>query len=138
MDFEKINVSNMRKYSEAAVFSKIALAMLKQGKRAVRRTQGVTLKVYRDKNGCRCAAGFMLTERHLREIDRKDICNDVWGSVVKKLRISEHHFDLIEDMQNLHDDVKPSRWRAKLADYAIDKGYKLYPEVHEAIGTTWE
>jgi len=139
MDFDKINVKNMYRYSEANVFSKIALHLLKQGKRSsnTRPKQGeVAGCLYRSKCGTKaCAAGSLLTDdTYVPQLEGSD-----WHAYSKELacrgfRSAKLHSNVIRDMQYLHDEVHPVSWRQKLRSYAEQKCYKLRPEVREALG----
>lgn len=73
---------------------------------------------YRGVNGLKCAAGILISD----DIYKPFIEGLNWLTVVSKLNLPSKHQDLIQDLQNLHDDC--------MEDYennikSIAKKYKL-------------
>jgi hypothetical protein len=129
MEYEKINVKNMYRYSEANVFSKIAMHMLRQGKKSVMPNKKTC--AYRAKSGLQCAAGCLLTD----EDYSPDFENQRWGHVAHSIGV-QHHKSMIIDLQEIHDRERAPSWRKALRDYAYDKDLKLPADVREALGMT--
>ena len=139
MDFNKINVKNMYRYSEANVFSKIALYLLKQGARSAnpRPKRGeVHGCLYRSKCGTKaCAAGSLLTDdTYISQLEGSNWHAYSKGLANRGFKSAESHSEVIRHTQFIHDQKRPSVWRRELRNYAVGKGYKLLPEVREALG----
>lgn len=139
MNFDKINVKNMYRYSEANVFSKIALHLLKQGARSMnpRPKRGEVVGcLYRSKCGTKaCAAGSLLTDdTYIPQLEGNNWHSYSKGLANRGFKSAESHSEMIRHTQFIHDKTHPSAWRRELRNYAAGKGYKLRPEVREALG----
>ena len=62
----------------------------------------------------KCAAGCLISDNEYK-LTMEDL---KWSAMIDLNRVPPNHAELIEDLQNLHDDREPSDWPIKLRELA--------------------
>lgn len=104
------------KYTNQEIFDIVAVHLLTQGRVSI---WGERCR-YRGPEGLKCAAGILIPD-DLYE-PKWDEEGTIWSEVVeeqpKLLGVGDR--DFIEELQHIHDSVKPDRWLSVLKTFATD------------------
>lgn len=114
-----MKVEYITKLSEQELFDKVATHLLSQG---VRCTMDGTINgdcAYRNSAGMMCAAGCLVPDEDY------DISMEGWNwaHFIEMGVIPTTHGELIEELQEVHDSVKPVGWREALTKIAVGREY---------------
>lgn len=95
----EINTKNLNTATAQEVFDWIVYNIIKQGRKSIRKTRGGHSCRYRGNGGCRCSAGWLISD---------DVYNDTlegrtWGFLVESGRAPITHTELIASLQYAHD-----------------------------------
>lgn len=113
----------LKDLTKQKVFDIVAKHLLTQMERS-EDSNGYCL--YKTADGLKCAAGCLISdEEYFAELD---INGFNWQSLIKSKTVPESHGELIDDLQFIHDSVKPKYWKRFLKKYAEDKNLK-FPEL---------
>ena len=124
------------KYTIQGAFDKMCNHLMKQGKKSSKRNEnGQTFCMYRGPNNTRCAVGALVPDRlYNKEME------DMTASTMFQQRLmgepeysrfkenvegGKNGFDLLDDVQDVHDAHRPSRWSQRLRSVA--RAYNLKP-----------
>lgn len=100
--------------TEQEVFDKVAEHLLTQHRQSLLSSGKCA---YRGENGLMCAAGCLIPD-DLYDLSME--CLD-WEQLVKNKFIPEHqHYNLIDNLQYVHDSFFPIGWKAKLREIAFE------------------
>ena len=98
------------------VFNKVARHLLTQKERCANSDNCL----YRSKNGLKCAAGCLIPDEQYEAIKDKEGKN--WRHLVLHRLVSSSHMNLIELLQDTHDDDSPEEWKQSLCRIATKFG----------------
>lgn len=111
-----ITLKNLHLATEQEVFDQVANHLLTQKRKS---KDGEILCKYRDSKGNKCAAGCLISDKEYDETMEKIS----WTQLAKNGTVPHYHGVLIRDLQIVHDDEYPSRWKSALKRVA--KKYRL-------------
>lgn len=108
-----ITLATLPNKSKQEVFNHIALHLLKQNARSLRRPNS-TACAYRSYDGLRCAAGCVISGlEYNNEFEGKS-----WLGLVGAGKVPKNHAILISDFQKMHDGEIPANWPDEIKDIA--------------------
>jgi hypothetical protein len=113
----RITVDNLADATEQEVANHIGFHLLSQNKRA---KSAAGKCCYRTPSGLRCAAGCLFTKKQYEELDIRE--GSAWPTLIDHLGITNAHYYLIRDMQNLHDFWAPTDWKHSLLYIFKERG----------------
>ena len=102
------------------IFGEVKVHLLSQRKRAVEGKAGETFCKYRTASGLKCAVGCLVPE----ELYSEDMEGASVLATVKYLRF-DYRFELLSNLQAVHDDNQPVYW-GELLDDLVMKWKKVY------------
>ncbi len=115
-------MSGTYKLSTQDIFDRVAVHLLVQKKKSILTKEQIiafsrwdNTCAYRGKNGLKCAVGALISDAEyqlLTEQQRADTIQEYFG------RFSELPYGFLSEMQQIHDNNKPSRWLEKLSAFA--------------------
>ena len=103
------------------IFNKVSEHLLAQNHRAL--SVADLSCVYRSPTGLKCAVGCLIEDQfYSRGLEGLDVRTDVIENVLKLsgVPITEEVLKLLEELQKVHDYVKPEGWVEALAKVKID------------------
>ena len=103
------------------VFKKVSEHLLDQNDRAL--SVAGLYCVYRSNSGLKCAVGCLIEDQfYSKELEGLDVRTDVIENVLKLsgVPITEEVLKLLEELQKVHDYVKPEGWVEALAKVKTD------------------
>lgn len=123
---------NTVEFNKQAIFTIVATHLLTQAKRS--KKSGGSMCMYRAPDGCKCAVGVLIDDKHYKErlegssLHDLDVRDAVEGSL--GIHFDQHPglFGMLTSMQRIHDGWAPSRWKSELRTLA-KKHELLMPEV---------
>jgi len=119
MSTKHISTDNLSTATAQEVFDFIVAHLREQGGRAESKNEvGNSSCKYRLEN-LQCAAGCLIPD----EKYSPNFEGQKWYGVSRSLGVSSYHFDLISDMQSIHDSVDPAYWEDRFESAA--RIYKL-------------
>jgi hypothetical protein len=99
---------NYWEHNEVEVIDYVTAHLMKQGVRSMR---GDTC-AYVNRMGLACAAGCLIPAwQYSNSMEGRS-----WGDVCSAFKLSTMHYELIAEMQCIHDSIPPSSWSEKLAE----------------------
>lgn len=102
------------------VFDTVAEHLLKQGKKSFYvDNKNVKVCAYRGDGGLKCAAGCLIPDEQYDS----SIESVGWRKLAERGVVSYNCCPLIDDLQDIHDSVKPKNWLSCLHEYADKKGF---------------
>lgn len=113
----QISLKNLAEHTEQEVFDQVARHLLEQGCRSIE--DG--LCAYRTRWGHKCAAGCLIADDEYNP----EYNYMAWMSMVARGLAPDVHLDLIQRLQNIHDERPHGRWYAELQDLADDLGLNM-------------
>lgn len=114
-----ITLKTLPQATAQQVYDQVKAHLLAQN----RKSENEEKCLYRGPNGTKCAAGILIGDDEYKpEMDGRQ-CG--WVSLVEQGIVPADHRFLIAELQNLHDDFSPDRWRIKLEELAVE--YDLVP-----------
>lgn len=115
-----ITLATLEEVTAQEVFNQVARHLLTQKKRSM--IGGAC--AYRGDNGTMCAAGCLMSDEEAQNINNSVESNTVpWIALVDEKVVTKKHFDLISQLQYIHDVIKIDEWLKQLIDLA--KHYNL-------------
>lgn len=116
----KINLSNLAEASRQQVFDQVTKHLLTQNEKS--KAAGGAC-AYRSADGnLMCAAGCLIgDDEYIPAMDDFG-CGLDWGGVVARGYAPSAHENLIEDLQDIHDNSHPNSWEDRLRNYADNEG----------------
>lgn len=107
-----ITLKTLPEATSQQVFDQVAVHLLKQNATSELHSGDCA---YRGLNGLKCAAGCLISDDEYKQ----DFEGCRWNDIAGK---GSNHFDLIRELQVLHDFYEPVYWREKLSFIANDFG----------------
>lgn len=108
-----ITLATLPNASAQEVFNHIALHLLKQNARSLKRSNG-SVCAYKSYDGLRCAAGCIISDLEYNdEFEGKS-----WFGLVDAGRVPKNHAILISDFQKMHDREIPIDWPDEIKEIA--------------------
>jgi hypothetical protein len=106
-------------YTLQRTFNKVCRHLLKQNKKAKR---GDTC-VLRDSQGNKCAAGCLIPQKDYSKYGKlfeecSLVSGTVWSDFDEYLQEKGHDLRLVRELQNVHDDFHPNKWKSALNEVA--------------------
>lgn len=124
------------------IFDKVAIHLLTQNKKSIRTEDQVC--VYRAEDGCKCAAGVLIPEdkydHSMEDIAWPDsehrakynLSNGSHGiKLVAEVALEIRNFDLVRNLQLMHDTYQISDWKYELE--LIAKKFLLNAEILDNV-----
>lgn len=114
------------------IFDMVAQHLLTQNKQA---QDEVGDCQYRTDDGLMCAVGCLINEDEYSpqyegcSCDHEDVIEAVERSLGIEISVEGHVYNLLERLQQVHDNWKPEDWRELLASVASEHGLKYYRSV---------
>lgn len=102
-----VSLKTLSQYSKQAVFDHVAEHLFAQNKQCSDITFGRCRYFH---NGLRCAAGCLIAEDEYTP----GFENKSWETLIRHNLVPEDHFELIVDLQRVHDLYKPNTWLRQL------------------------
>lgn len=102
------------------IFNQVATHLLTQKEKAMHDSDE-NMCAYRAEDGLKCAFGGVLPDKMydpMMEGTRADGVFDGWPKVAEYF--GEGNRQLVQELQNVHDDNQPDEWRECLQDVATD------------------
>ena len=122
-----ITLATLAQATPQEVFNQVAKHMLAQGKRSAK-PDDQNACLYRGPNGLKCAAGALIgDDEYVEDMDNND-AGTSWHGLVNRGQVPGEHFELIQELQQIHDDqsIDPALdWRRLLENYAYRKGFDV-------------
>lgn len=114
----RITLANLSDATPQQVFDQVAVHLLTQNSRSTKEHDAGFGCAYRGDNGLACAAGCLIDDSEYRDLmeDRS------WFDLAREGWVPETHKDLIQALQQIHDDHFTGSWRDALASYAFEYG----------------
>jgi hypothetical protein len=110
-----ITLATLNEATEQAIFDQVGKHLLTQNKKSERNDKCV----YRSPEGLKCAAGCLISDEEYNPAMDSDGEGTSWESLIKRELIeTDKHKFIIRDLQRIHDDHYPDRWKSKLQDFA--------------------
>lgn len=117
---------------EQKVFNRVARHLLRQGRRSVL-DSAVNGCAYQGKGGLKCAVGCLIKDEfYSPSIETKRVYSSYVVGALRRSGVERKvcNSPLLEDLQILHDNVKPYRWPGALR--VLARRYKL--DVSKVVG----
>lgn len=110
-----ITLATLDQATPQEVFDQAKNHLLTQNKKALRLlNSGDTRCAYRSPDGLKCAAGcFIADDEYVSNMEGM-----LWGTLVGYLEYGFAHFELIADLQSIHDQCDPLQWVESLQGVA--------------------
>jgi lantibiotic modifying enzyme len=113
----KITLSNLSEATEQQVFDQVKNHMLTQMKKSVLESNG-DICAYRGFGGIQCAAGCLMSDEEASKIPEQKS----WYALSIKELVPKNHFELISELQDIHDVENPHEWAESLEYLASYRG----------------
>ena len=120
----KITLKNLSRATEQQVFNQAYIHLITQGKRAASPDLDVGGCAYLTNEGLKCAAGCFIAEDEYNP----EFENNVWAVLVNDYGVTNKHYDIIVELQHIHDSVPVALWKEKLAKIAEELDLTI-PEI---------
>ena len=121
---EKVTLKTLAEATPQQVFDQVAKHLLEQGKRSMKLDEdGDEFCLYRGPHGTMCAAGCIIADDEYKD----NMEGRGWRNLVNLGYASNTHIDMIDALQSIHDQRKPSTWREGLLE--ISKRFNLNPQI---------
>lgn len=124
-----ITLATLPKATAQEVFDQVKSHLLKQNRQSrFSPTEGCA---YRGVEGLVCAAGCLISDEEYKQRGRSlmDGGNDTsWNYLVNNGHVPSYHKELINSLQEIHDEYDPEEWATALEDLADSKGLEYKGE----------
>ena len=123
--------------TDQELFDNVATHLLRQGKRALD-AEGKC--VYRSFDGLKCAAGCLIDDEHYSSgfenlgVTTRAKAEGFSEDLLDALNasgVSDEQFELVSELQVIHDAYEPRSWSRSLAQLAKDLNLTFHPELAE-------
>lgn len=117
-----ITLETLPQATAQEVFDQVVTHLLTQKEKCGSVNIGGKECLYVNEAGLHCAAGCLIGDDEVaRNLDRQD--NAGWHDLVSLGLVPKNHYQLIQKLQEVHDNYGVERWEDKLRDVA--RGYGL-------------
>lgn len=124
---KRITLATLPQATPEEVFEQVARHMLTQCERSA--SSGGC--AYRGDGGLMCAAGCLISDdEYSPEFEEK-----LWGSLVAKGLVPEEHTELIEVLQEVHDQLPVDRWAQYLKGVASGRRIPVSEDLEAFINS---
>jgi hypothetical protein len=104
----------------SVLFNKVAKHLLKQNAKSISGPDGDCL--YHGPNKLRCAVGCLIPfSFDTSDIEGMDVASLSAHCDMEQFGVTDDNIDLLNPLQNIHDNYKPSLWRNKLKKLAKEQ-----------------
>jgi hypothetical protein len=116
----KITLATLASATEQEVFDQVVNHLMTQMKPSA----NLTLEgnpgscAYRNDDGLSCAAGCLMDDVEALEVKKASYNNAAWTAIVGNKLAPETHWELITQLQKIHDQMSPDRWHHALRNFA--------------------
>ncbi len=127
---KRVTVHNLNNCTKQEVLDFIASNLLRQNKKSFHSGNCA----YRGKDGCKCAAGFLIPDEEYTP----DMEGRGWRTLTSEFfpRVAENtNYWMVAAMQSIHDQFPPEEWEGQLRTLAIKGQLQWYPSTLRAIDT---
>lgn len=116
---KQVTLSNLSESTEQEVFDWVVSNLLKQNKQSeeIIEYNGLNSCRYRSKDGLKCAAGWLMTDKEYNPKYEENSWNSL---ILDHIEIPRDHSELISELQDIHDNSFPDRWRREFKELATD------------------
>ena len=119
-----ITLATLAQATAQKVFDQVAAHLLAQMERATHGGQDCS---YRSNGGLACAAGCLMSDMEATQLEERGWLTASWNQLVNSEFAPSKHFDLIVELQKLHDQVDPPLWKSVLTGIAKDYALEFKP-----------
>ena len=126
----RITLSTLASATAQQVFDQGARHLLTQGKPCHDDSGSC---VYDDGAGNACAGGIFLSPEDLARVEQEDLNGSGWSMLIDAEIAPAEHFDLILDLQDVHDCTEPRDWAERLRRVAA-KNHLSAASLDEFLG----
>jgi hypothetical protein len=109
-----ITLSTLHEASAQEVFTQVKNHLLLQNEKSM--TGGGC--AYRGDHNLQCAAGCLMTDKEANKFTE----SRSWHVLIQAGQVPQKHKELIQDLQDIHDDERPEEWPESLQHLAFDEG----------------
>ena len=113
----KITLSNLSEATEQQIFDQVKNHMLTQMKKSMLGSNG-DICAYRGFDGLQCAAGCLMSDEEASKMPEQKS----WYALLIKEFVPKDHFELISELQDIHDVENPDEWAESLEYLASYRG----------------
>jgi len=120
----KITLATLDQVTEQEVFEQISRHLLYQNKKSLNDyIKNDLLRynacAYRGRDNTKCAVGCIIGDNEYK----KDFEGQSWNGLLSVLGIKTAHWNIIDELQQIHDSVKVVNWKYKLIE--LGKSFEL-------------
>lgn len=115
--------------TESEIFEYVAKHLITQGVKAMSAERDSICK-YRGPKGTSCAVGCLILDKEYTEY----IEEGSWSNHASSGTVPKIHVNLLDKLQNVHDDYAPEEWPSALYDVAVEFKLDISDETLRLLG----
>lgn len=109
-----ITLKTLEKATKQEIFDQVSEHLLMQMKKS--ETNDKISCLYRGLDGLKCAAGCLIADDEYFKIMEWN----EWNTLVEQHLVPNYHKELIQELQNIHDNYNVCNWKNTLRNFSIE------------------